>query len=152
NARPARALPRRRPPVRHDRLQGGGGRSRGDDDRRNGYRRNSASHPCVRKETNDLAPRRARRAVARRGGSADLRRGAGADRGTTLKLKSILLLAVLTGLAAACATAPAPPPMVEPQGDARFLIDPRTGFEQSVNTGFEAAWRYYLAGNDAEAR
>ena len=69
-----------------------------------------------------------------------------------MKLKSILLLAVLTGLAAACATAPAPPPMVEPQGDARFLIDPRTGFEQSVNPGFEAAWRYYLAGNDAEAR
>ena len=67
-------------------------------------------------------------------------------------MKSIVLLAVLAAMAAACATAPAPPPVVEPQGDARFLIDPRIGFEQSVNPNFEAAWRHYLAGNDAEAR
>jgi tetratricopeptide (TPR) repeat protein len=67
-----------------------------------------------------------------------------------LKAKSILLIAVLAAIVAACATAPAPPPLVEPQGDARFLIDPRTGFEQPANPNFETAWRYYLAGNDAE--
>jgi len=69
-----------------------------------------------------------------------------------LKSTSILLIAVLAAIVAGCATAPAPPPLVEPQGDARFLIDPRTGFDKPANPNFETAWRYYLAGNDAEAR
>lgn len=69
-----------------------------------------------------------------------------------MKTKSILLIAVLAAIVAACATAPAPPPVVEPQGDARFLIDPRIGFDKSVDPKFENAWRYFLAGNDAEAR
>jgi len=59
---------------------------------------------------------------------------------------------VLAAIVAGCATAPAPPPVVEPQGDARFLIDPRIGFDKSVDPNFENAWRYFLAGNDAEAR
>jgi tetratricopeptide (TPR) repeat protein len=67
-------------------------------------------------------------------------------------LKSTLLIAVLAAIVAACTTAPAPQPVVEPQGDARFLIDPRTGFDQPANPNFETAWRYYLAGNDSEAR
>jgi tetratricopeptide (TPR) repeat protein len=69
-----------------------------------------------------------------------------------LRLKSTLLIAVLAAIVAACATAPAPPPLVEPQGDARFLIDPRTGFDQPANPNFDLAWRYYLSGNDTEAR
>ena len=60
---------------------------------------------------------------------------------------------MLAAIVAACATAPAPPPLVEPpQGDARYLIDPRTGFDKPANPNFETAWRYYLAGNDAEAQ
>ena len=69
-----------------------------------------------------------------------------------MKLKSTLLIAVLAAIVAACATAPAPPPLVEPQGDARFLIDPRTGFDGPVHPNFDLAWRHYLSGNDAEAR
>lgn len=68
-----------------------------------------------------------------------------------MRAKSILLIAVLAAIVAACATAPAPPPVVEPQGDTRFLIDPRIGFDQPANPNFETAWRYFLAGNDAEA-
>src|SRR3954453_12266980 len=55
-------------------------------------------------------------------------------------------------MVAACATAPAPPPLVEPQGDARYLIDPRTGFDKPADPNFDLAWRYYLSGNDAEAQ
>lgn len=69
-----------------------------------------------------------------------------------MRSTTIVFIAVLAALVAACATAPAPPPLVEPQtGDARFLIDPRTGFDQPANPRFDEAWRYYLAGNDAEA-
>jgi tetratricopeptide (TPR) repeat protein len=69
-----------------------------------------------------------------------------------LKSISILLLAVIAILVAACGGTVAPPPIVEPQGDARFLIDPRTGFDSSMEPKFETAWRFYLAGNDAEAQ
>ena len=69
-----------------------------------------------------------------------------------MKAKTLLLIAVLAAIVAACATAPAPPPLVEPQGDTRFLIDPRIGFDQPAHPNFETAWRYYLAGNDAEAQ
>jgi tetratricopeptide (TPR) repeat protein len=57
---------------------------------------------------------------------------------------------------AACAPTALPPPMVAPQGDDRYLIDPRTGFAgtmaPAIAQKFEAAWRYALAGNDAEAQ
>jgi tetratricopeptide (TPR) repeat protein len=46
--------------------------------------------------------------------------------------------------------------MVAPQGEDRYLIDPRTGFTATlpppVAQKLEAAWRYALAGNDAEAQ
>jgi tetratricopeptide (TPR) repeat protein len=49
-----------------------------------------------------------------------------------------------------------PPPAPVPQGDDRFLVDPRIGFDApipaSLNNRLEAAWRYVLAGDDAEAR
>lgn len=69
-----------------------------------------------------------------------------------MKSTTILLIAVLAAIVAACATAPAPPPLVEPQGDARYLIDPRTGFDKPADPNFDTAWRYYLSGNDAEAQ
>src|SRR6185436_14047947 len=58
-------------------------------------------------------------------------------------------------LLASCAPAVAPPPAVTPQGEDRFLIDPRTGsaaLDAQTNAKFETAWRYALAGNESEAR
>ena len=62
------------------------------------------------------------------------------------------LLLITTLLFAACPSTTVPPPVVEPQGDARFLIDPRIGFNQPAPPAFENAWRYFLAGNDLEAQ
>ena len=66
-----------------------------------------------------------------------------------------MLLAAAVTLAACTSTAP-PPPMVAPQGDDRFLIDPRTGYDVAVDPQvsqrFETAWRHVTAGNEAEAR
>jgi len=71
-----------------------------------------------------------------------------------LKLKSILIFAVMTGMLAACTENL--PPIVEPQGEARYLIDPRTGYDKPADANadrkLEAAWHYFLAGNDTEAR
>lgn len=72
-----------------------------------------------------------------------------------MKLTKSMWLAAALVLAACTTTAP-PPPMVAPQGDDRYLIDPRTGFEASlpppVAQRLEAAWRHALAGNEAEAQ
>ena len=72
-----------------------------------------------------------------------------------MRLKTTLLLAAALVLAACTPTA-LPPPLVAPQGDDRYLIDPRTGFDGTmpppIAQKFEAAWRYALAGNDAEAQ
>lgn len=69
--------------------------------------------------------------------------------------KNLLLLAAALVLAACTATAP-PPPAVTPQGDDRYLIDPRTGSTEAlppaVESQFDAAWRYAVAGNEAEAQ
>lgn len=54
-------------------------------------------------------------------------------------------------LAACTSTAP-PPPVVTPTGEDVFLIDPRTGYPGAEPPQFETAWRYVLAGNEAEAR
>ena len=66
-----------------------------------------------------------------------------------MKRHWILLIAVAL-LAAACAGTAVPPP-VEPEGEDRFLIDPRTGFTPApppaVERRFDAAWRFVLAGN-----
>ena len=72
-----------------------------------------------------------------------------------MKLTRSLIVAGALALAACTTTAP-PPPMVAPQGDDRYLIDPRTGFTgtmaPAVAQRLEAAWRHALAGNDAEAQ
>lgn len=72
-----------------------------------------------------------------------------------IRTKTLLLLAMLV-VAASCAPVDTPPPMVAPQGDDRFLIDPRTGWGAPIApplaSRFENAWRYVLAGNDAEAQ
>jgi tetratricopeptide (TPR) repeat protein len=68
----------------------------------------------------------------------------------------ILILLAMTIIAASCAPVDVPPPAVAPQGDDRYLIDPRTGSTASLAPKaarqFDAAWQYVLAGNAAEAR
>jgi tetratricopeptide (TPR) repeat protein len=71
-----------------------------------------------------------------------------------LKLTTIILTtaALLLG---ACTAVDTPPPVVEPHGEDRYLIDPRAGYTAdiapAVATKFEAAYRYALADNEAEA-
>jgi Tfp pilus assembly protein PilF len=70
--------------------------------------------------------------------------------------KTLILLALATVvLAASCAPVDVPPPAVTPQGEDRYLIDPRTGSNTSlppaVASKLESAWRYVLAGNEFEA-
>lgn len=68
-----------------------------------------------------------------------------------LKTELCLLGAMLL---AACVTAP--PPAVAPQGESRYLIDPRIGWNiavpAAVERRFDAAWRFFLAGDLANAR
>jgi len=70
-----------------------------------------------------------------------------------LRLTKTLFVAGALVLAACTTTAP-PPPMVAPQGDDRYLIDPRAGFTATlpppVAQKLETAWRHALAGNDAD--
>jgi tetratricopeptide (TPR) repeat protein len=71
-----------------------------------------------------------------------------------LKRSTLLIAAAL--LAARCATAPAPPPAAAPQGDDRFLVDPRVGYAgpstPQIDRRFDEAWRFFLAGDAATAR
>ncbi|HSP13713.1 MAG TPA: tetratricopeptide repeat protein [Thermoanaerobaculia bacterium] len=71
-------------------------------------------------------------------------------------MKQTLLALGAALVLAACAGTGAPPLVSQPQGEFRFLIDPRTGStpaaDPAVDRKFEAAWRYFLAGDDAEAR
>lgn len=64
------------------------------------------------------------------------------------------LVLVLAG--ASCATAPVMPPAVEPRGEDRYLVDPRTGFPGAstpeLEERMEAAWRLYLAGDYEAAK
>lgn len=69
--------------------------------------------------------------------------------------RKILLLLTLAVCAAACADTAPPPPVVVPQGDDRFLVDPRLGHDAippELDRRFEAAWRFVLAGDEEEAR
>lgn len=63
---------------------------------------------------------------------------------------------VLVAIAAACAPVDTPAPVVAPTGDDRYLVDPRIGYPgavaEGVDTRFENAWRWALAGNESEAR
>jgi len=69
-------------------------------------------------------------------------------------LRRITIVAIAL-LVVACANTGTPPPLVTPKGEARYLIDPRIGFTQTVapdvDRRFDAAWRYFLAGDKAEA-
>jgi Tfp pilus assembly protein PilF len=68
--------------------------------------------------------------------------------------KTLLVLAAVVA-AASCAPADIPPPAVTPQGDDQYLVDPRSGYEApiapAVATRFDTAWRWVVAGTEAEA-
>ena len=67
------------------------------------------------------------------------------------RTKHLILLAAAFILAACTTTAPAPP-VAEPQGDDRYLVDPRTGYDIPAPPQFEAAWRHAVGGSESEAR
>ena len=71
-----------------------------------------------------------------------------------MRLTTILLTAAAL-LLGACGTVAPPPPAVVPQGEDTYLVDPRTGYTADIApataTKLEAAYRYALAGNEAEA-
>ncbi|MGZ8830706.1 MAG: hypothetical protein ACXW2Q_10080, partial [Thermoanaerobaculia bacterium] len=58
----------------------------------------------------------------------------------------LLVLIATTLLVGACAVTKTPPPAVAPQGQMRFLVDPRIGFQHPadpvLNRKFDAAWRF----------
>ena len=64
---------------------------------------------------------------------------------------NLILIAAL--LLAACATPSTPPPVVTPQGEDLYLIHPLTGITVAPASAdrFDAAYRFGLAGNEAEA-
>jgi tetratricopeptide (TPR) repeat protein len=71
------------------------------------------------------------------------------------RAKTLILLAMVI-VAASCAPVDVPPPAVTPQGDDRYLLDPRTSSTGAVTPQvaqrFDVAWRHVLAGNAPEAR
>lgn len=72
--------------------------------------------------------------------------------------RALFLAALLT--AAACTQAPPPKPVPEPvkstTGDARYLVDPRTGYDKTLppalDRRFTEAWQLILAGDFAGGR
>jgi len=62
---------------------------------------------------------------------------------------------IVVMVAASC-TPPPPAPVVTPQGDDRYLVDPRIGYEgelpSAMSQRFDAAWQFVLRGNEMEAR
>jgi tetratricopeptide (TPR) repeat protein len=73
-----------------------------------------------------------------------------------LKRTKLLIVFAAAIVAASCAPVDVPPPVVVPQGEDRYLIDPRTGFTPltppAAAAKLESAWRYALGGNEAEAQ
>lgn len=71
-------------------------------------------------------------------------------------MKRLLFLLVTAMFLAGCpSTVPPPATVPTPQGEDRYLIDPRSGWgtlSPDVDRKFESAWRFVLAGNETEAR
>ena len=71
-------------------------------------------------------------------------------------MRTTFILVAVAAVAIARCTPSTPPPAVIPIGEARYLIDPRTGFNQTVSASteksFDAAWRAFLAGDLSGAR
>lgn len=72
-----------------------------------------------------------------------------------IKTKFLILIATAV-VVASCAPVDTPAPAVVPQGDDRFLADPRIGYTGPIApqtaTQLDQAWRWVLAGDEAQAR
>ena len=68
----------------------------------------------------------------------------------------IVFVIALALTAASCTTPDKPAPVVVPEGGDRFLVDPRLGWNGTaappLDQKFETAWRWTLAGDEAEAQ
>jgi Tfp pilus assembly protein PilF len=74
-------------------------------------------------------------------------------RGDVERIRIVILSAATIALAA-CTNTGAPPPVVQPAAEDRFLVDPRVGAPSAppnVDAKFDLAWRYVLAGDGIEA-
>lgn len=73
-----------------------------------------------------------------------------------MKRQTILRIVAAVVLAARCADTAPPPPAVAPRAEDRYFMDPRAGWTAAANADldrrFEAAWRFYLAGDYGQAR
>jgi len=71
-------------------------------------------------------------------------------------IKSNVFFVLVAALLVASCTSTSTAPVVTPQGDDRYLVDPRMGWETAIPPAvakrFDAAWRFVLAGSEAEAR
>ena len=69
---------------------------------------------------------------------------------------SILIITALALILAGCATTDAPTPAPVPQGESRYLIDPRVGYaatpDESIDRRFETAWRHFQTGDLTQAK
>src|SRR5438552_1277440 len=78
------------------------------------------------------------------------------DRGNEVTKTSMVLIAALAIALANCAPPPAPVVAPAPQGNDRFIIDPRIGYEPQPSPAnakrFDDAWRAILAGDYTTAR
>jgi len=73
-----------------------------------------------------------------------------------VKRSWLLVVVAATLMAAGCASTSGPAPGVQPAGDNRYLIDPRTAApgaaDPSIDRRFDAAWRYFVTADYANAR
>src|SRR5436305_388030 len=155
NARPAGAVSTNVAAVRRDRICRGGRGHHGRNGRCRRGGRNEAPHTRVCETADDMAEVGAQRAMDRRDGSRSVRRRDAARKGNELNKTSILLIAAIA--LASCAPAPAPVVApVAPQGNVRYLIDPRTGYDAQPTVAnakrFDDAWRAILSGDYTTAR
>lgn len=71
-------------------------------------------------------------------------------------MKQTIFLLLATALLAASCTPPPQAPNVTPQGEDQYLVDPRLGYDGTLDpklqAKFDAAWRFIVAGNSAEAQ
>ena len=71
-------------------------------------------------------------------------------------MKRSVLILIATAFFAACATVPSAPIVITPQGEDRYLVDPRVGFTSAVppavDRRFDNIWRFVQAGQSATVR
>jgi len=71
-------------------------------------------------------------------------------------MKKFLIVIAAAIAVASCAPVDTPAPTVTPQGEDRFLADPRIGYPTAIPaplaSRFDQAWRWVLAGDETEAR